>query len=290
MIANSIKFIFFFFGIGVFAQPNTEVYVMDMTYAEEKVTISNFRNMSDNEGYDNQPSFFDNNTLIYAYTRDGNTDIMISSVHSAEKISYFTPTEGGEYSPQIIPGSRRISAVRLDKDGTQRLYDHTPGKDVVTRVFEDLQVAYYAYYNADTVLASVLAGDRLDLVLANVKTQKVDTLLENSGRSIHKVPFSKSMSYTLANEEGNMDIYQLDMETLESFFVTQLPVGIQDHVWLSDSMLICGSLDKLYRYDLFGKGSWEKMADLSEYNIMDITRLAVSPDGSKLSLVAIPKP
>lgn len=261
---------------------------MDVTFSKGMLHVSNFRNMSDNEGYDNQPSFFDNDTILYAYTKNGNTEIMISSIHTAKKISYFEPTTGGEYSPQLIPDSRRISAVRLDKDGTQRLYDYTPGKGIVKLVVKDLQVAYYKYHGPNKILASVLSDNRLDLVLANLKTAKVDTLLEDSGRSIHNVPNSADMSYTAVNEEDNYDIYQLDMESLESFFVTQLPIGIQDHIWLGDSKLICGSLDKLYMYDLFGSGDWVKVADLSVYKIKDITRLALSPDGTKLALVAEP--
>jgi len=276
------------------AQPATEVYVMEISPIEKdfkitEISISNFSNMSNNDAYDNQPSFFDNETLVYAGTITDNTEIVISSVHTKKKIAYFKPTEGGEYSPQLIPNSDRIAAVRLDKDGKQRLYDYTPGKDIVTEVIEGLQVAYYAYHDEETILASVLSGGNLDLVIANVKTQKVDTLLEKSGRSIHDMLGKKIMSYTLMNEEGNYDIYQLDIETRESFFVAQLPIGIQDHIWIDDAKLLCGSGERLYLYDFFGKGAWEEVADLSAYNIKNITRLALSPDGKRLALVAEPK-
>lgn len=290
----SIFLIFILSTFQFFAQPATEVYVMDISllvkdFKVSEINVSNFSNMSNNDAYDSQPSFFDNNTLVYAGTRTDNTEIIISSIHAKKKISYFEPTEGGEYSPQLIPGSNRIAAVRLDKDGKQRLYDYTPGKNVVTEVIEGLQIAYFAYYDSETILASILSGGNLDLVIANVKTQKVDTLLEKSGRSIHLVPGKKNMSYTYTNEEGNFDIYQLDMETRESFFVTQLPIGIQDHIWLDDSKLLCGSGERLYLYDLFEKGAWKEVADLSEYDIKDITRLALSPDRKRLALVAEPK-
>jgi hypothetical protein len=42
--------------------------------------------------------------------------------------------------------------------------------------------------------------------------------------------------------------------------------------------------------DLFGNGDWKLVADLSKYNIRDITRLAVNPYGSKLAIVAELKP
>lgn len=261
---------------------------MELTFSKGIVDISDFRNLSNNEGYDNQPSFYDNNSIVFAYTRNGNTDIMIASIHSKILASHFRPTEGGEYSPQLIPGNQKISAVRLDKDGTQRLYEYTPGQEIAKVVVEDLQVAYYKYYGPNEILTSVLSDDRLDLVLANLKTTRVDTLVENSGRSIHTIPNAEEMSYTIVNDEGNYDIYRLDMLTHESFFVAQLPIGIQDHIWLNNSKLLCGSSDKLYLYDLLGSGDWMEVADLSVYRIKDITRLAISPDGTKLALVAEP--
>ena len=91
-------------------------------------------------------------------------------------MSYFKPTEGGEYSPQLIPGSGRVSAVRLDKDGTQRLYDHTPGKDVVKEVVEGLQVAYYVYYSPDLHLYGKLLTDVLTSLSHHVLLTRPDYL------------------------------------------------------------------------------------------------------------------
>ncbi len=269
------------------AQTNTEVYISDIDISAESFTISEPQNVSKNIGYDNQPSFYDSETLLFAGTQGKDTDIAISGATSLSPEFLFLDTEGGEYSPQRIPGSQEVAAVRLDPDGKQRLYSYKkkPSSDVRI-LLDELQVAYYAFANSETLLASVLAGNQLDLVVANLKTQKLDTILEGSGRSIHKVPGTDAMSYTAINEEGNWDIYQLDMESLESFFVCQLPIGIQDHIWLDDSRLLLGSGDKLFLYDLFGNGEWKMVADLPDYNLNEITRLAVSPNGKKLAFAA----
>jgi len=280
-----------FTSVVLFAQPATDIYVMGITPVENdfqitELSIANFSNVSNNPGYDNQPSFLDDETIVYAGTSDDNTAILVASVLTNGSMSFFKPTDGGEYSPQLIPGSDRIAAVRLDKDGKQRLYDYTPNKGVIKEVVDGLQVAYFKYYDAETILASVLSGGNLDLVWIDLKTQKVDTLLEKSGRSIHNIPNKTDMSYTSINEEGNFDIYQLDVKSKESFFVAQLPTGIQDHIWLDDSKLLCGSGSKLYLYDLFGSGAWKEVADLTKYQIKDITRMALSSNGKRLALVA----
>jgi len=270
----------------LFAQPNTEVYLMDLEVSEESFNISNFRNISNNKGYDNQPSFIDENTLLLVKNNKGQTDIAVFNNVKNKTHWLNKKTEGGEYSPQIFKNKTDIAAVRLDSGGLQRLYHY----DVLTgenkELIKNLQVAYYAFYNKDTLLATVLSADRLDLVVHSFQNKKTDTLLENVGRSIHKVPNSDAMSYPAINEEGNLDIYQLDMKTQESFFVTQLPIGIQDYVWINDSKILIGSGDKLYLYNLFGSGDWKQVTDLSIHKIKNITRLAISPNGNKLALVA----
>jgi hypothetical protein len=95
------------------------------------------------------------------------------------------------------------------------------------------------------------------------------------------------VSYTLSNEDKNMDVYILDLDQGgESFFVCQLPVGVQDHCWINNSQLLLGSGSKIYLYDMFGAQEWIKVADLSTYTISTINRITVSPDGKKIALVA----
>ncbi|MDG2052544.1 MAG: hypothetical protein P8J69_02050 [Flavobacteriaceae bacterium] len=158
-------------------------------------------------------------------------------------------------------------------------------------LIENLQIAYYSFFDENRLFSSVLSGANLDLVYSDISKKSNDTLLVKVGRSIHKVPNTiNTMSYTSVNDEVNIDVYQLDISTLESFFVSQLPVGIQDQIWLDESTLLIGSFNKLFLLDLFGNSDWKLVADLSKYNIKNIIRLAVNPDGSKLAMVAELKP
>lgn len=271
------------------AQPNTEVYLFDLSHSEEGINLSNMVNVSNNPDYDSQPSFISEETLLYARNNEGQTDISYFSIKENKHSWVNIKTDGGEYSPQKIPESSNIAAVRLDTTGLQRLYTYDSKTKTSTLLIENLQVAYYSFYDSGKILSSVLSNNQLDLVLSNLTEKTNDTLVLNVGRSIHKVPNTKeTMSYTSVNEEKNYDIFQLDLKSLESFFVAQLPIGIQDHIWSDEATLLIGSRDKLFLLDLFGNGDWKQVADLSEYNIKNITRLALSPDGTKLALVAEP--
>lgn len=280
-------FFSFFFGI-ITSQPNTEVYLLDLDSNGEDLTLSNFRNISNDAGYDSQPSFQSDNLVLFAANNGGQTDIAQYHIRFNKKFWLHEGSAASQYSPQRIPGSQHILSVHLDTTGRQRLFRHHLTSREYTEAHPELQVAYFAMYNENILVGSVLGDDALDLVVANLKTKQVDTLAYNAGRSFHKVPKSDTMSYTYVNEEGNHDVYQLDMKSFESFFVAQLPIGVQDHVWLSESILLIGSGSKLYTYDLFADGIWKEVADLSLYRIENITRLALSPDGAKLALVALP--
>lgn len=267
----------------LFAQSNTEVFLASLDVNDEGVIVSNLMNISKDPGYDNQPSFGTGDMLLFAGNNNGQTDIFQFHSRLGRKIMVDGLASGGEYSPQLSPDQNSITAVRLDTTGLQRLYSYNKGK--VSELIPDLVVAYYTYYNADTLVGCYIADEKLNLFVHNLKDKSTQTLLADVGRSFHKVPGQNSVSYSVGNNQDRQDVYLLDMETLESFFVTQLPIGVEDYAWLSDSKLIIGSGHSLFVYDTFGNGDWEKLADLDPTAITNITRLAVSPGAGRIALV-----
>lgn len=268
------------------AQENTEIYVFDIYPAYEGLELLNMQNIPNDSGYNNQPSFSSNQTILFAGNNNGQTDIAEYNLVSKTKKYINAKTDGGEYSPQKFPLDDDIAAVRLDMDGLQRMYryDYQTGK--ASEVMENLQVAYFSFFTNTKILATVLNGDKMDLVLLDLKNKNADTLFYNAGRALQKIPNTNSMSYSLVNKEGNLDIYILDMPSLESYFVTELPIGIQDYVWITDTQVLIGSGNKLYMYDTLGEPEWTKVASLEEFQLKNITRMAISPDGKKLAVVA----
>lgn len=269
------------------SQENPEVYVFDISPVYEGLQLLNVQNVSNNVGYDNQPSFISNEALVFAGNNDGQTDISKYDLTSNHQSWLNLKTEGGEYSPQMIPSTKDFAAVRLDKDGLQRLYRYNSEGGNSHEMIENLQVAYFAYANDNTILATILNGEEMDLVKINLLTKSGDTLLHNAGRSIHKIPKINYMSYTSVNEDKNLDIFMMNIATNESFFICQLPIGVQDYVWLSDSQMLLGSNNRLYLFDTLGPQQWVEVASLEEFGITDISRMAVSPNGKKLAVVGI---
>lgn len=269
----------------LFSQENTEVFLFDISPSYTGLELLNVQNISNNEGYDSQPSFISNETLVFAGNNNGQTDISEYDISSKIKRWVNVKTEGGEYSPQKFPSSTDIAAVRLDKSGKQRLYRYSAKTGEASVLLEDLQVAYFAFYNDQKILASVLNNEKLDLVMVDLHSKSVDTLFSDAGRSIQKVPKSQSISYTLTNESKKLDLYVLDFNSGESYFICELPAGVEDYVWLNDTQVLVGMNSTLYLYDTLGEAEWNKVASVSEFGIKNISRMAISPNGKKLALV-----
>lgn len=269
----------------LFSQENPEIFVFDITPSYEGLEVLNAQNVSNNTGYDNQPSFISNDVLVFAGNNNGQTDISEYNLITKTKRWINQETEGGEYSPQKFPSSNHLAAVRLDKDGKQRLYRYDSKNGTSSLLIEDLKVAYFAFINDNQIMATVLNNDKMDLTRINLQSKVVDTLFKDAGRSIQKVPNTKTMSYTLVNEVKNLDLYVLEVNSGESFFICELPDNVEDYVWINDTQILIGIGSNLYIYDTLGDPEWHRVASLSEYGIKNISRMAISPNGKKLALV-----
>ena len=82
---NKLSLIFFFIVSSIISQNNTEIYLFDITKTIDGYKLNHKVNISNNEGYDSQPHFYDNNTLLFASSREGQTDIVKYIIDKGEK-------------------------------------------------------------------------------------------------------------------------------------------------------------------------------------------------------------
>ncbi|MEP2937262.1 MAG: hypothetical protein ABJM06_02630 [Gilvibacter sp.] len=280
------SFLMLLFASVTIAQTNSEVFIVNINFTPTGMLTSDLTNISNDSGYDNQPSFASDNHVLFAGNNKGQTDFYQYQIKENKKTLLGGLNSGGEYSPQVIPGQEGIAAVRLDTTGLQRLYRYDLDANTSSTLIDDLVVAYYTFYDANTIVGCYIEDENLNLFVFKKDENKSYTLLKDVGRSFYKVPNQDSVSYTVQNEEGNQDIYLLDMKTYESFFVTQLPIGVQDYAWLDESRIVIGSRNSLFIYDTFGDTGWEKMAQLTAPGLDMISRIAVSPNGKTIALAA----
>lgn len=260
---------------GLLAQGETDVYLIDLTKDLDTPT-----NISRNRGYDNQPSFWDNDYLLYTRTRAGQTDIVRYHLNS-KKMEWLSDTpQGSEYSPLRIPESDAFSAIRLDTTGLQRLYRYDL-KGPISLVDPNLKIGYHRWISATSLLCTVLVEDHMNLML--VQPDSSATLIaEKVGRSLHRIPNTKQFSF-IQQKKGKNVLSSYDPTTQLIQSLLTLPEGVQDVAWLASGTLIFGQGDRLFQWDPTTStevGIWKKLEGIN-----NISRLAVSPNGKLLALV-----
>lgn len=267
-----------------FSQPNTEVFLFDLNQENGSFQLTNFKNISNNEGYDNQPSFLNNSTLLYAGTRNGQTDIVRYDIAKNEK-KWICNTEGSEYSPLKIPNQDWVSAIRLDKDGKQTLRKYSLNTEESALLIEDIVIGYHVWILEDILASSVLEEDYLSLYVSNLSENKNYKHEIKVGRSLHNIPNTKLVSYISKAKDSVWEITSLDSSTRKTQFIVNTLPETEDMYWLADGTILMGKYDILYGFNPKKYTDWHQLASLSDYGIKNITRLVVSPDGTKLAVV-----
>ena len=274
-------YLLFLFGLSlIYAQPNTDIFLFDISSNGSSISVENGQNISNNEGYDNQPSFMNDRYILFSSTRNGQTDIAKYDTRYGSK-TWLNFTEGGEYTPLKIPNRNQVSAVRLDPDGKQRLYAYDRSDTKSIELIADLVVAYYTWFNNYTVVSAVIEGEQLNLYSSNLEDNSNRKYGTNVGRSFHKIPNTDLVSY-ISKENETWQIRSLEPMTGETKLIANTIDGVEDICWLDGETLLSGKDNVLYKLRLQRDNDWKEVQDLSANGISKITRLSVNAEGTKL--------
>ena len=275
----------------ILAQTNTEVYVFDIVKTADKVELQNGSNISNNSGYDSQPYFYDNDNVIFASSRDGETDIALYNLNQTKQpLYYISETKnGGEYSPQRIPMSDNISAVRLDKDGLQRLYSYNFKTKKSIELIADLKVAYPTWYDKKTLVAVAIVNDSLELFISDLQTKTNISVAKNVGRSVHKIPNSDLVSFISKEHKEYWLLKSLNIKTKEIKTITS--VGkTEDVCWLPNGNLLIPNRNTIYQFHPEKDKNPSLFFRFNDENIQAISRITVNKAGTKIALVTAVSP
>jgi hypothetical protein len=279
-----------FICVSLNGQVNTDVYLFDLQINNGDPVLSNPKNISNNEGYDNQPSFLNDNTVLFASNREDQTDILRFNILEGSTTSWIsnTPT-GSEYSPLKIPNKNAISAIRLDLDGLQRLYEYDITTGESELILEDLKIGYHVWYNDHILVATVLVENRMDLVVSNLKDNTNFTFQKNVGRSLWKIPNSDLISY-ISKENKAWEIKSLNPITGATKKIANTFRSSEDICWLNDSTIIAGAGKSLIKFDAESGIEWDLIMNFEQEEINNITRIAINKAGNRLAFVAEESP
>jgi hypothetical protein len=275
-----------FIGLHSFAQTGSEIYLFDLKSKKGQVTISNPVNITHHKGYDNQPSFDADNTLIYysSFNEDGRSDIKTYNYKKKETKS-FTTTQEREYSPTLTPDKYFMSCIIQRDNNAQDLgkYPITGGTPDV--IINNMIVGYHAWMD-NSHLALFILGDPNTLHLYQLPTKQDTILASNIGRSLHKIPGTQTFSFIQKTAEKDWLIKKVDLGTYKISTIAKTIPDHEDIAWTSDGLILSSDGEKLFVFNPGKDSSWREIEIKAGKEILKgVTRLAVSQKGDKLAVV-----
>jgi hypothetical protein len=260
----------------------TDVWLLDLVMDDSVLRAVAPRNLTNRPGYDNQPFFTPAGDILFVQMEGDKTDIWRWNSGTQQSSRVTETADQGEFSPTPIPGSNGgISYIRSPTNTDGRLWRMPEEGAEPEVVFPDIgPVGYHAWFDAENVALWLLQEPSL-LQAVVLETQERETIASGAGRSPQSVPGRRAVSFTRAVEGGTMiELYDLDRDDTEA--LAMLPEGGEFHAWTPDGVLLGSAGSQVFAWSDNG---WQVLADLSDLGLT-VSRLAVSPSGTHLALVA----
>lgn len=265
--------------------PETEIYLFDVSHSENILKLSHMKNISNHKGYDNQPYFTpESKTVLFTSGRDGKqTDIFEYDLKS-RKLSQLTKTPFMEYSPTPSDDNGTIAFVRDGENPNQTIWqlDRKSGKS--RWAINTLEpVGYFAMNQkkSDWLFWSRY-GFNVTYLNLNKKQQRFV-----SGHAIpsspKRIPHSDRFSFVHRQTNETVWIKSFDPETGAVTPIIPISGSNYDYCWTPNGQLLRTEGTRLYIAQP-GK-DWKLIQDLKSFGLHRITRLAMSPDGTRLAAV-----
>ena len=264
-----------------------DIYLFDLARQTDGYALTNGKNLTDREGYDNQPFFTrDSKSILFASQRDGDNDIY-EYVIETEEIRQLTDTPDiPEYSPMPNAENTHFTVVR----------ENTVPDQTVWRVQRDTGTSEWALQSREPV-GYYMFNQRGEALLWIRYAYVVQLVRPGESKSVFisghaapstpkLVPDTNTFSFVHRQVNGENWVKSLDPTTLSVTPVAPL-VGAQIYYgWTMEGTLLTARGQTLLHWVPGSSTEWREIIDLAPFGLRNVTRLMVSPDGTKIAIVA----
>jgi hypothetical protein len=125
----------------------------------------------------------------------------------------------------------------------------------------------------------------MSIYKTDVQAKQNIKLDQNVGRSLHNIPKSKLVSYISKKTDSIWEIKSINPISGATKLIIQTLPKTEDMCWTPNGTIFMAKDGVLYYFRPNKDKNWMKAATLLDYGINNITRLAVSTDGTQLALV-----
>ncbi len=268
------------------AQSGSEILLFDLKVRKNKVVISNPKNITNHKGYDNQPSFHTDRPIIYysSFNDEGRAEIK-SYNYKFDEAAFITQTSEREYSPTLTPDQSSLSCIIQRDNGAQDLGKYPVEGGEPSVIIDNMIVGYHAWAD-NSHLALFILGEPQTLHYIRLPTKEDTIVAQNIGRSLHKIPGERAVSFIQKNANQTWEIKKLNSETMNISTITNTLPGREDITWTSDRKIISSDGTKIYFLDPAKDNKWMEVSILTGSELLKgVTRLAVNLNGDKLAVV-----
>jgi WD40 repeat protein len=268
------------------APPGTDIYLAPLREAQGRVQVGPPVNATHRPGYDNQPFFVpQGDAFLYTSIEGGQADIYRCDV-AAQRTSRVTATPESEYSPTPLPDGSGFSTVRVEADSTQRLWRFDWDGSHAALVLRDVKpVGYHAWGDAHTLALFVL-GSPPTLQIADTRSGVAKPVASDIGRGVQRIPGRPAVSFVQKGADSVWTMTELELASGRTRPLVRTLRGVDQYAWTPNGTLLMAQGAKLYQWRAERGTEWEEVADFTAAGLRNVTRLAVSPRGNQLALVA----
>ncbi len=268
--------------------PGTDIHLLPLDGGLESLTRAAPVPVATARGYENQPAFDDDGQVVlFTAMRDGEQTDAYAYDRRTRATRPLWTTKEGEYSPTPTPDGQAWSVIRVEADGTQRLWRFLRDGGAPSLVLADIKpVGYHAWVDED-VLGLFVLGQPATLQIARVTTGRAEVAASGIGRSLHRVPGTRAVSFVQREGDDEYWIAQIDVDTRVTTRLVRTVEGSsdRDYAWMPDGQTILMSAGTSIHRWTRGADGWTEAFDGAPHKLGAITRLAVSPTGDAIAIV-----
>ena len=272
--------------------PGTDIYLVKLSAGLASMKAARPVALSVAPGYDNQPMFSPDGTrLLFAANRDGKQIDIFMFDRASGRVTQLTQTAENENSPTFLPAglgeAGGFSVVQTEPDRSQRLWRfNAAGKHPQLLLGDVKPVGYHAWVEPDH-LAMFILGEPATLQVARVASGKAEVVARDIGRSLHRIPGTRRVSFVQRESPAEFWIKQIDIDTRQVAPIVRTAEGSSDcdYAWMPDGKTILMSAGRKIVAWTTGAAGWSEVFDGAAFQLGAVSRLAVSPNGDAVAMV-----
>lgn len=263
----------------------SDIWLADIRIKEGNIYFGAAKNATNTVGYDSQPFFLNDSTLLYTHIgEDLQADIYQYQLR--KKITAkFTNTQLSEYSAKLLPNKKGISVVEVEQDSSQRIWAFDlSGKQGKLYIPNVDSVGYYAWLS-DTSFAAFILTSPPSLQICNTINNKTKTIASNIGRCL-QVSTTGNLYFTILEKDSVRWLCRTEKDGSITKLI-EFYKDVEDFVLSNNNLIFCAKGALIYYTDMQFNLGWRLCGNFESTGITSINRLALSPDNKRIAMVNV---